>query len=203
MLTTLVEDTDKIHGLDLGVDDYVTRPLNPHEQLPRIRARLRCSQPPKSARQIQVGQLLMDLDRHTVSAAGEEIDLTTTGAHQLTLEKTDVDMNALVKQAGELVELLAEEAGLTLHTSIPEQIPVLLEDRNRLRQVIQNLLANGLRSARSRIGLRLWQVGGSGLGLAIAEAIVEAHGGRITTISEGIGQGTAVCFELPMMRHSP
>jgi hypothetical protein len=70
-------------------------------------------------------QLLMDLDRHTVSAAGEEIDLTTTGAHQLTLEKTDVDMNALVKQAGELVELLAEEAGLTLHTSIPEQIRVL------------------------------------------------------------------------------
>jgi two-component system alkaline phosphatase synthesis response regulator PhoP len=78
MLTARVEDTDKIHGLDLGADDYLTKPFNPRELLSRIRARLRRSQPSRPARQIKVGRLLMDLDRHIVTIAGEEIDLTPT-----------------------------------------------------------------------------------------------------------------------------
>jgi two-component system alkaline phosphatase synthesis response regulator PhoP len=78
MLTARVEDADKIHGLDLGADDYVTKPFNPRELLSRIRARLRRAQPSQPARQIQVGQLYMDLDRHLVTVAGKEIDLTPT-----------------------------------------------------------------------------------------------------------------------------
>lgn len=53
--------------------------------------------------------------------------------------------------------------------------------------------------------MRLWpegEMGGSGLGLAISQAFIEAHGGTITAISEGPGQGTAVRSELPMMRQS-
>ena len=78
MLTARVEDTDKIHGLDLGADDYLTKPFNPRELISRIRARLRRYQPSLPARQIQVGRLFMDLDRHIVTIAGEEIDLTPT-----------------------------------------------------------------------------------------------------------------------------
>jgi signal transduction histidine kinase len=63
-------------------------------------------------------------------------DFAQADAHQLPLEKTDIDMNALVEQAGELFEPLAEEAGLTLHTSTPEQTVTVLGDRNRLIQVL-------------------------------------------------------------------
>ena len=83
-------------------------------------------------------------------------DLAQADAHQLPLDKTEIDMNALVEQAGELFEPLASEAGLTPHTSTPKQKVIVLGDRNRLIQVLQNLLGNGLRHAHSRLDLRLW-----------------------------------------------
>jgi two-component system alkaline phosphatase synthesis response regulator PhoP len=107
MLTARVEDTDKIHGLDLGADDYVTKPFNPHELLARIRARLRRAQPAPPARQFQVGQLYMDLDRYIVTVAGKEIDLTPT---EFDLLRT------LIQNPGHVFardELLEEAVGYT------------------------------------------------------------------------------------------
>ncbi len=78
MLTARVADSEKVLGLELGADDYMTKPFNPRELLARIRARLRRSQPTRPARQIQVGQLYLDIDRHIVTVAGQEIDLTPT-----------------------------------------------------------------------------------------------------------------------------
>ena len=102
-----ITDTDKIHGLDLGADDYVTKPFNPHELLARIRVRLRRSQPLQPARQLQVGQLQMDLDRHIVTAAGKAIDLTPTEFDLL---------RVLMQRPGYLFardELLEEAVGYT------------------------------------------------------------------------------------------
>jgi two-component system alkaline phosphatase synthesis response regulator PhoP len=79
MLTARVEDHDKIVGLELGADDYVTKPFNPGEVVARVRAVLRRVQgeaaPPKV---IQVGELIIDLDRHSVHVAGEQVHLTPT-----------------------------------------------------------------------------------------------------------------------------
>jgi two-component system, OmpR family, alkaline phosphatase synthesis response regulator PhoP len=79
MLTARVEDSDKIVGLELGADDYVTKPFNPSEVVARVRAVLRrvqgeISQP----KVIQVGDVLIDLNRHEVQVAGQPAHLTPT-----------------------------------------------------------------------------------------------------------------------------
>jgi two-component system alkaline phosphatase synthesis response regulator PhoP len=79
MLTARVEDTDKIVGLELGADDYVTKPFNPQVVIARVRAVLRrATAEPVQPRLLQVRELLMDLDRHEVSVAGQPVNLTST-----------------------------------------------------------------------------------------------------------------------------
>lgn len=59
-------------------------------------------------------------------------DLAQADAQQLLLDKTEIDLIALIEQAGELFAPLAQEDKITLHLATPEQMPVLLGDRNRL-----------------------------------------------------------------------
>lgn len=81
MLTALDDDRDKIEGLDLGADDYVTKPFNPNELLARVRAILR-----RTARTVAsvpeshglvVGNVLIDLEGRRVEIDGAELALRT------------------------------------------------------------------------------------------------------------------------------
>jgi len=79
MLTARVEGEDRVQGLDLGADDYIPKPFNPHEVVARVRAVLRrANQDFGPAHIIQIGQLLLDADRHEVQLAGKPIELTPT-----------------------------------------------------------------------------------------------------------------------------
>ena len=79
MLTARVEDTDKIVGLELGADDYITKPFNPQVVVARVRAVLRRAiVGPSSPRLLRIGELEMDLDRYEVSMGGLPVDLTRT-----------------------------------------------------------------------------------------------------------------------------
>ncbi len=79
MLTAHVEDVDKIVGLEMGADDYVTKPFNPREVLARVRAILRRTQANANLPNIlQVCDLRLDLDRHFLSVRGAAVDLTPT-----------------------------------------------------------------------------------------------------------------------------
>lgn len=79
MLTARVEETDRIIGLELGADDYVTKPFSPRELVARVRAVLRRfgDNEPASAL-LRVGNLVIDTDKRTVTQKGHAIDLTTT-----------------------------------------------------------------------------------------------------------------------------
>lgn len=79
MLTARVEETDRIIGLELGADDYVTKPFSPREIVARVRAVLRRVGPePKTPELLRAGDLLLDRNEHTVTVAGRGIDLTPT-----------------------------------------------------------------------------------------------------------------------------
>ncbi len=79
MLTARVEGEDRVMGLDLGADDYIPKPFNPHEVVARVRAVLRrANQDFGPAHIIQIGQLMLDADRHEVQLSGKPIELTPT-----------------------------------------------------------------------------------------------------------------------------
>ena len=81
MLTARREQEDRIHGLELGADDYLTKPFSPRELVLRVRAILRRSlEAPLASggRVLQIGPLRMDLSSHHVTLDGEEVQLTPT-----------------------------------------------------------------------------------------------------------------------------
>ena len=81
MLTALAEDKDKVMGLDVGADDYVTKPFSADELLARVRAALRridLSQRAETQSTFKTGNLLVDLAQRRVFVGGQEVRLTST-----------------------------------------------------------------------------------------------------------------------------
>ncbi len=79
MLTARVEETDRLVGLELGADDYISKPFSPREVVARVKAVLRRSSPvEKPNRVIQSSGLYIDTESHIVKVDNQEIDLTPT-----------------------------------------------------------------------------------------------------------------------------
>ncbi len=82
MLTARVEETDKIVGLELGADDYITKPFNGREVVARVKAllrRVRLDQSPNAAPHVLTcGAMRLDLDQHTLTVDSAPVELTRT-----------------------------------------------------------------------------------------------------------------------------
>jgi DNA-binding response OmpR family regulator len=78
MLTARGDESDKVVGLELGADDYVTKPFSVKELVARIHAVLRRPGGGEASRRIVVGALVIDLDKFEVTADGVKVDLTAT-----------------------------------------------------------------------------------------------------------------------------
>ncbi len=86
MLTAKGEEVDKIVGLELGADDYVTKPFSPRELILRINRSLRRGKDKNpSQEKLTVGELVLDHARHEVLVKGEAVDLTATEFRLLAL----------------------------------------------------------------------------------------------------------------------
>jgi Response regulators consisting of a CheY-like receiver domain and a winged-helix DNA-binding domain len=93
MLTARGAEEDKVRGLRLGADDYVTKPFSAQELLARVEAVLRRARPPehvaRSAATIELGELRIDEQRKEVTLAGREIRLSPTEYRLLTCLAAD------------------------------------------------------------------------------------------------------------------
>jgi DNA-binding response OmpR family regulator len=107
MLTARGEETDRVVGLDMGADDYVTKPFSVRELLARVRALLRRTQPAKTAvDQLTVGNITIDFRKYEAKKTGKPLDMTRREFQLL---------QALASRPGEVVtreELLDQVWGL-------------------------------------------------------------------------------------------
>ena len=110
VLSARTGSSDKVTALDLGADDYVTKPFNIDELLARLRAATRRAGPPPAPEVVRVGPSVVDLDAKTVVRDGAAVHLTPTEWHLL---------EALLRRPGRLVTaraLLTELRGSPEHT---------------------------------------------------------------------------------------
>jgi len=80
MLTAKAAEADRVVGLEMGADDYVSKPFSPRELVARVKAVLRRTHPQDDApgQVIRRGDLVLDVDRHEVTVKGNPISLTAT-----------------------------------------------------------------------------------------------------------------------------
>jgi DNA-binding response OmpR family regulator len=83
MVTARVEEDDRLRGLDLGADDYVSKPFSPRELVARVNAVLRrtkrnTEKQLESGNRLTAGAVVIDLDRRSATVLGSEMDLTPT-----------------------------------------------------------------------------------------------------------------------------
>ena len=88
MVTAKTEEKDRVAGLELGADDYITKPFSPREVVLRVAAvlrRLQAGKHSENTKQIETHGLIIDLDKHQVFTENGPIDLTATEFKLITL----------------------------------------------------------------------------------------------------------------------
>jgi DNA-binding response OmpR family regulator len=77
MVTARADESDRVRGLELGADDYVSKPFSPKELVARVTALLRrVHRPPAAHKRLRYGSITIDFDRHVVRLGDREIKLT-------------------------------------------------------------------------------------------------------------------------------
>ncbi len=134
LLTALAEDTDRVVGLEIGADDYVTKPFNPRELLARIRAVLRRAQAvprprdPVETPRLGFGRWVLDVDRRElVGADGVAVPLSTA---EYKLLVAFLKRPRMVLSRDQLLDLTSGRAAEAFDRSIDNQV-------SRLRRKIE------------------------------------------------------------------
>ena len=78
LLTARGEEEDKVRGLEIGADDYLTKPFSPKELVARIRAVLRRSGKLHGPSQLSLGDLILDTEQHRLSIGDQQLDVSPT-----------------------------------------------------------------------------------------------------------------------------
>ncbi|MDD3845893.1 MAG: response regulator transcription factor [Syntrophorhabdaceae bacterium] len=144
MLTAKTEEADKVIGLELGADDYVTKPFSPRELVARVRAVLRrYGRKDDEARRMVLSDLVViDLDRHEVEVKGAKVELTPTEFRILQLL---VSRRGRVQSRDQILSYLWGDEKYVIDRTVDVHIRHLREKLGSTSYIIKNVRGAGYR----------------------------------------------------------
>ena len=145
MVTARGEEVDRVLGLEVGADDYVTKPFSPRELLARIRATVRRvrGQAGPAKQTIQVGSLVLDPQRMTVTLDGKPVDVT---AYEFSILRALAQRPGHVLSREQLLDLAKGSAELSFDRSIDVHVSRLrakLGDDSRSPKILKTVRGVG------------------------------------------------------------
>ncbi len=155
LLTALAEETDRIVGLELGADDYVTKPFNPRELVARIKAVLRRthsippSREPETNRAVQFGRWIFDAGRREIKSPDDDV-VTPLSHSECLLLSVFLERPNIVLNRDQLLDLTKGRTANLFDRSIDNQISRLrrkIEEDPKKPRLIQTVWGGGYKFA--------------------------------------------------------
>ncbi len=143
ILTAKAEEGDRVVGLELGADDYMTKPFGVRELLARVKALLRRAQASAEVSEVvKAGKLVIDAGRRTVTAAGKPVTLTTT---EFNLLKALADRRGRVLSREDLISIARGDDVAVIDRTVDVHVVALRRKLGKHGDMIETVRGVGYR----------------------------------------------------------